>query len=60
MHQGIRKTCRELRDEADLLAAGLLGIGLTEGDRVAIWAPNCYEWILTQMAAAKAGMIIVR
>ena len=59
LHQGIRKSFSELREEADLLASGLLAIGLSKGDRVAIWAPNCYEWCLSQLATAKAGMIMV-
>ncbi|GIY95506.1 medium-chain acyl-CoA ligase ACSF2, mitochondrial [Caerostris extrusa] len=41
------------------LASGFLSIGLRKGDRIALWSPNCYEWILTQHAAAKAGLILV-
>ena len=33
--------------------------GLVPGDRVGIWAPNCVEWVLTQFATAKAGLILV-
>uniref|UniRef100_T1J748 Medium-chain acyl-CoA ligase ACSF2, mitochondrial n=1 Tax=Strigamia maritima TaxID=126957 RepID=T1J748_STRMM len=40
-------------------AAGLLGIGLVKGDRIGIWSPNHYEWVVTQFAAAKAGLILV-
>src|SRR5689334_8053419 len=41
------------------MAAGLLALGLEVGDRVGIWSPNCAEWVLTQFAAAKAGLILV-
>ena len=38
---------------------GLIAIGVEAGDRVGIWAPNCYEWCLTQFATAKIGAILV-
>ena len=41
------------------VAAGLLSLGLECGDRVGIWAPNRYEWTLTQFATAKAGLVLV-
>src|SRR6202035_747438 len=45
--------------EVDQLAAGLLTLGLEPGDRVGIWSPNTAEWVLTQFATAKAGLILV-
>ncbi len=58
-HQNIRWTYRELNEAADRLAAGLIHLGLVRGDRIGIWAPNRYEWIVTQFATAKAGLILV-
>jgi fatty-acyl-CoA synthase len=58
-HQGIRWTYREYQREVDRLACGLLSLGIVPGDRVGIWAPNCYEWSLTQFATAKIGAIMV-
>lgn len=58
-HQGVRFTWAELQAEAEAVAAGLLALGLEPGDRVGIWAPNCMEWVLTQFATAKAGLILV-
>jgi fatty-acyl-CoA synthase len=58
-HQNIRWTYRELNEAADRLAAGFLHLGLTPGDRIGIWSPNRYEWIVTQFASAKAGLILV-
>jgi fatty-acyl-CoA synthase len=58
-HQNIRWTYRELDEAADRLAAGFLHLGLVPGDRIGIWAPNRYEWVVTQFASAKAGLILV-
>ena len=58
-HQNIRWTYRELDAAADRLAAGFLHLGLVPGDRIGIWAPNRYEWVVTQFASAKAGLILV-
>src|SRR5688572_25314817 len=58
-HQNIRWTYSELQREVDAVAAGLLALGLEPGDRVGIWSPNNAEWVVTQFATAKAGMILV-
>ena len=58
-HQGVRWTYRDLHREVDALAAGLLALGLECGDRVGIWSPNNAEWVVTQFATAKAGLILV-
>ncbi|GIY52332.1 medium-chain acyl-CoA ligase ACSF2, mitochondrial [Caerostris darwini] len=59
VHQNLSKNYSEFRHESEKLASGFLSIGLRKGDRIALWSPNCYEWILTQHAAAKAGLILV-
>ena len=58
-HQSLRWTYRELDRRVTELARGLLALGLRPGDRVGIWSPNNAEWILTQFATARAGMILV-
>jgi fatty-acyl-CoA synthase len=58
-HQNVRWTWRQLRDRADRLAAGLLGLGLDPGDRIGIWSQNRAEWVLTQFATARAGLVMV-
>jgi fatty-acyl-CoA synthase len=57
--QQVRWSYAELKHRVDLLAAGLLSLGLKPGDRLGIWAPNCAEWAVTQFASAKAGLILV-
>lgn len=59
VHQGIRLTFSELRQRADALARGFLALGLARGDRVAVWSPNSVEWLLTQLATATAGLVLV-
>ena len=58
-HQGIRWSYSELKKQVDALAAGLIALGLQPGDRLGIWSPNNAEWVVTQFAAAKAGLILV-
>jgi fatty-acyl-CoA synthase len=57
--QGIRWNYRELGERVDAFAAGLLALGLKPGERVGIWSPNNAEWVVTQFATAKAGLILV-
>ncbi|WP_298913785.1 AMP-binding protein [uncultured Roseobacter sp.] len=57
--QGIRWTYAELNHQVDRLAHGLLGLNLQKGDRVGIWSPNRFEWLLAQFATARIGAILV-
>ncbi len=57
--QNIRWTYGELQERVDALAAGLLALGLSPGDRIGIWSPNNAEWVITQFATAKAGLVMV-
>jgi fatty-acyl-CoA synthase len=56
---GRRWTYRQLADEVNAVAHGLIDLGVTKGDRVGIWSPNCAEWTFTQYATAKIGAILV-
>jgi fatty-acyl-CoA synthase len=58
-HQGIRWTYAQFKAEVDRYARGLLQLGVRPGDRVAIWAANCAEWVVTQFATAEIGAILV-
>ena len=43
----------------EALAIGFLALGLEKGDRLGIWSPNRLEWVLTQFATARIGVILV-
>ncbi len=58
-HQSIRWTYATLQQRVDVFAAGFLALGLRPGDRIGIWSPNNIEWVITQFASAKAGLILV-
>lgn len=58
-HQNIRWSFKQLDEAASEFAAGLLALGLEPGDRIGIWSPNNIEWVVTQFATAKAGLILV-
>src|SRR5258707_2646621 len=57
--QGHRATWRELYDATAQLARALMALGVERGDRVGIWSPNRYEWVVTQLACARVGAILV-
>ena len=57
--QGQRYTYAEFGEAVDRLASGMLAAGLQRGDRVGVWSPNRAEWMLTQYATAKLGVILV-
>jgi fatty-acyl-CoA synthase len=59
VRQGVRKTYGAFGGEIERLAAGLLARGLRPGDRIAIWSRNRCEWVLAQLAAARAGLVLV-
>lgn len=57
--QNRRLTYYDFDREVDALATGLLALGLNKGDRIGIWSPNRFEWILTQFATARIGLVLV-
>jgi fatty-acyl-CoA synthase len=58
-HQAYRATYGEFIEQVDTVARALLARGVAKGDRVGIWAPNRYEWVLVQYATAAIGAILV-
>ena len=57
--QDVRLTYRQLADEVDRVARGLLALGVRHGDRVGMWSPNNVEWVYIQFATASIGAILV-
>ncbi len=58
-HQHFRATYRELAVLVNRAARALLARGVKTGDRVGLWAPNRFEWVVLQLATARVGAILV-
>ncbi|NCE93086.1 AMP-binding protein [Pseudomonas sp. L13] len=58
-HQQRRYTWEQLAETVELHARAFLVLGMQTGDRLGIWAPNCAEWLICQVASAKLGVILV-
>ncbi len=55
----VRLTFAELASEVDRYARAFVAAGVDAGDRVAMWAPNCAEWMLAALGALRAGAVLV-
>jgi fatty-acyl-CoA synthase len=58
-HQGYRATYHQLWEQVELAARALLARGVRPQDRVGVWAPNRFEWVILQYATARVGAILV-
>ena len=58
-YQNYRATYREFLQQVEEVAKALMAHGIQRGDRVGIWSPNRYEWVLVQYATALMGAIMV-
>ena len=54
-----RLTFRGLAEAVDRYARGFMAAGVGPGERVAMWAPNCAEWMLAALGALRAGAVLV-
>ena len=59
IHQQVRFTYSELAERVNKLAKAFISAGFEKGDRIGIWSPNNVQWLITQYATAKAGLILV-
>ncbi|MGQ7958060.1 FadD3 family acyl-CoA ligase [Pseudomonas sp. SP16.1] len=57
--EGVRLSYVELHHEARRAGRALLALGVEPGERVAIWAPNEYRWIVAALGCLLAGAILV-
>jgi fatty-acyl-CoA synthase len=55
----LRWTYQDYQERANQVAKGLLALGLSKGDHIAVLAPNVPEWPLLMLGAAKAGLVLV-
>ena len=58
-HQRYRATYRQLWAQTGVVARAFLARGVKKGDRIGLWSPNRFEWVVTQYAAARIGAILV-
>src|SRR5689334_14338546 len=58
-HQDLRYTYKELQQQVNQCAKGLMKMGFEKGQRIGIWSPNSAEWCITQFATSKIGAILV-
>jgi HIP---CoA ligase len=55
----VRWTFPELADHIHEAARALMASGIQKGDRVAVWAPNIWEWAVAALGAHAAGAVVV-
>jgi HIP---CoA ligase len=53
-----RLSFAELATQAEGAGRALTASGITKGDRVAIWAPNCREWVIAALGVFAAGGVL--
>jgi len=59
VNQGYRASYAEFEKQTETVAKSLLALAVKAGDRVGVWAPNRYEWVVLQYATARIGVILV-
>ena len=57
--RGRRYSYRELLTIVNRLARGFLKLGIRKGEHLALWTPNLSESIITELAAAKIGAVLM-
>jgi len=57
--QNVRYSYKQFQEKVNLVARAFIALGISKGERVGIWAPNCEQWVVTQFATAKIGAILV-
>lgn len=57
--QDHRFTYRDLNQQVDRLARGLMALGVEKGERVGLWMPNITQWVIAYFAIARIGGVVV-
>lgn len=52
-------TYQQLGDRVDQAARALVASGIQAGDTIAVWAPNCWQWVVSALAVSRAGAVLV-
>tara|TARA_Y100000768_G_scaffold388566_1_gene385260 strand:+ start:2464 stop:4050 length:1587 start_codon:yes stop_codon:yes gene_type:complete len=56
---GVSLNFSELGQRIKQAAGALVASGVKRGDRVAVWAPNSWEWVVSAMAVFRVGAVLV-
>ena len=56
---GQRWTFRQFQEDVERAALGLLSLGISPGEKVSLWMPNCPEWLHIFYAVAQIGAVLV-
>src|SRR5512136_1896441 len=59
LSQGVRYSYKELLATVNLTAKGFLKLGVKQGDHLALWSPNRWEWTIIQLALAKIDVVLI-
>ena len=54
-----RQTWKQFNESVDVIAKGLMALGVKKGDKLALWATNVPHWVAIQFATAKIGAILL-
>jgi len=54
-----KRTWRELSDSVDIIAKGLMAMGVQKGEKIAVWSTNIPNWIELMFASARIGAILL-
>ncbi|QYB07457.1 AMP-binding protein [Rhodococcus sp. USK10] len=52
-------TLADIRAQASKVARSLISRGIGAGDPVAVWAPNCWQWVITAFGIWDCGAVVV-
>lgn len=55
----LRLTYKQLNEQCDVVAKGLMALGIEKGDHIAVWTTNTPEWVNLLFASGKMGAPIV-
>ncbi len=56
---GLRWSWRQLNEEVDRVAEGLIQLGVGAGEHIGIWSMNVPEWVVAQFAVGRIGAVLV-
>lgn len=57
--RGLRQSYAEFNERVERVARALMALGLSAGDKVAVWGQNVPEWVTLQFATGKMGAVLV-